>query len=129
MIVDRPGEGHLHVIDDHAGERRGFGKVRVFKRRPATGANLRPIAGRLEHVDVAAAASGEGFDLFAVGRVVERNFVGVEIDEVLPRDHAEIVGDWRHVGIGLRRHDRVTLRRLRGFVGDARAARMPLGDC
>jgi len=89
--------------------------VRILQRRPAAGADLRPVAGLLEDVDVAAAAGGQEANLFAVGRVVERHFVGVEVDEVLPRDHAEIEGYRLHIGVGLRRHDGVAFRRLQGF--------------
>ncbi len=61
--------------------------------------------------------------------VVERDFVGVEVDKVLARNHAHIEGNGIHVGVGLRRHDRVTVRRLRRLDADARAAGMSRSRC
>src|SRR5690606_38990965 len=58
---------------------------------------------------------------------IKRDFVGVEVDKVLPRNHTKIVGDGGYVGIGLRRHDCVALRRPGSLVGDARAVSMSLG--
>jgi hypothetical protein len=90
VIIDRPGERHLHVVGHDAGKGRGRGKVGLFQRCPATGAYLRPIPGGLEHIDIGAAASLQDIHYRPIRRVLEGNRVGVEIDKPLPGDHAKV---------------------------------------